>query len=106
MHQPYLHTNSTTKLITYSTALSALHSLHLEGLHGDAHEEAGVLEVLVALAHHVAQMQRAQPGLDAGHRHGRKGDELVTQHVLVIHVEGQVRQVRAPHVEDEGLKQT
>jgi hypothetical protein len=72
---------------------------------GDAHEQRRVLEVLVALAERVAQVQRAQAGLETGHRQRGERDEVVADHVLIVDVEGQVRQVGSAHVERERLSE-
>jgi len=76
----------------------------LEELLGDAHEERCVLEVLVALAHSVPEVQCAQARADARQRQGSEGHEVTAQHVLVVHVEGQVRQIWSAHVERKCLQ--
>ena len=58
---------------------------------------------MISLAHHVTQVHCAQTCFDARNGHRREGDELVAQHILIVHIKSDVSQIRTADVKGEGL---
>ena len=72
-------------------------------LNRNTHKKGSIFEILVTFPGHIAQVESAQPRLDAGDWERGEGNEITAQHVLVVNVEGKVGQVRTAHIKTECL---
>ena len=72
-------------------------------LNRNTHKKGSIFEILVTFPGHIAQMQGAQPRLDAGDWERGEGDEVAAQYVFVVNMEGKVGQVRTAHIKTECL---